>query len=164
MKKCLFIHINDGKPEVLQNGNHLFVERFFKTEEVIEHYLAQGYEVKQIMPDVSPAEQGAGNYTFYKGGITVYFEKDESDGSALEDVILDCLNSAESFDESALTDHLESMAYSREAAEEILDAVDCYDIRALYQVLLSRYDDFLTHAERTALLEKYSATFAVPLF
>ena len=79
MKKCILIHINDGNTEVLRNGNYMFIERLPKTEEVIEQYLSQGYEVKQIIPDYSPAEQGEGNFTFYKGGITIYFEKDFSD-------------------------------------------------------------------------------------
>lgn len=75
MKKCLLIHINDGSPEELQNGNFMFVERFPRAEEIIEKYLSQGYEVKQIIPDYSPALQGEGNPTFYQTGITVYFEK-----------------------------------------------------------------------------------------
>lgn len=79
MKKCVLIHINDGNADVVQNGNRMFIERFTRTEEVIEQYLSQGYEVKQIIPDYSPAEQGEGNFTFYKGGITLYFEKNVSD-------------------------------------------------------------------------------------
>lgn len=79
MKKCILIHINDGNEEILKNGNRIFIERFIQTEEIIEKYLSQGYEVKQIIPDYSPAQQGDGNFTFYKGGINVYFEKDIPD-------------------------------------------------------------------------------------
>jgi len=89
MKKCILIHINDGNAEVFQNGNHMFVERFLQTENIIENYLSQGYEVKQIIPDYSPAQQGEGNLTFYKGGITVYFEKYTSDNQYLSES-LDC--------------------------------------------------------------------------
>lgn len=65
MKKCILIHINDGNAEVLQNGNFMFVERFIKAEEIINKYLARGYEVKQIIPNYSPSQQGEGNMTFY---------------------------------------------------------------------------------------------------
>ena len=51
MKKFILIYINDGNAEVLKNGNSIFVERFIKTEEIINKYLLQGYEVKQIIPN-----------------------------------------------------------------------------------------------------------------
>ena len=79
MKKCVLIHINEGHKDVLQNENFMFIERYTKTEEIIEQYLSQGYEVKQIIPEYSPEEQGEGNYTFYKSGVTIYFERNVSD-------------------------------------------------------------------------------------
>ena len=79
MKKCILLHINDGKAELLHNGNFMLVERYVRAETLIEKYLAQGYEVKQIIPSYQPATQGEGNYTFYQSGITVYLEKDAAD-------------------------------------------------------------------------------------
>jgi len=79
MKKCVLIHINDGNAKVLHNENFMFVEQFTKTEEIIEQYLSQDYEVRQIIPDYSPDLQGEGNLTFFKGGIIIYFEKNISD-------------------------------------------------------------------------------------
>lgn len=75
MKKCVVIHVNDGKPEELHNGDHMFIERFPRTERIIEEYLAKGYELKQMIPDYTPAMQEEGNFTFFKGGVTIYFEK-----------------------------------------------------------------------------------------
>lgn len=76
MKECKLIHINDGNEETLQNGNYLFVEEFPRTAEIIAGYLNQGYEVKQIIPDVTPNILQEGAYTFYKGGIVVYLERE----------------------------------------------------------------------------------------
>ena len=76
MKKCAIIHVCDGNAEIVENKNRLLIERFTHSEEVIEQYLSQGYEVKHIIPDYSPAVQGEGNPTFFKGGITIYFEKE----------------------------------------------------------------------------------------
>jgi len=79
MKKCILIHVNDAKEEVLHDKDFLYVERFPKTEKIIEDYLSKGYEVKQIIPSYAPSTQKEGNYTFYVSGITIYFEKVELD-------------------------------------------------------------------------------------
>lgn len=65
----------------------MLVERFVKAEEIINKYLAQGYEVKQIIPNYSPSQQGEGNMTFYKAGITVYFEKSEISETELDEFL-----------------------------------------------------------------------------
>ncbi len=76
MKKSVVIHINDGNPETLRNGERLLVERYYKTEEIIEQYLSEGFEVKHIIPDYTPAPADA-DIAFYKTGIIVYLEKEE---------------------------------------------------------------------------------------
>ena len=75
MKECKIIHINDGNPIEVSNGNRFFQECFPQTEEVINDYLNQGFEVKQIIPQYSPAIQEEGNFSFYKSGILIYLER-----------------------------------------------------------------------------------------
>ncbi len=77
MKKCKIITVHDGQPETIHNGNFLYVCEFNKAEEVIDDYLDQGYEVKSIVPEYNPAIQEDGVYSFYKGGFSVYLEKEE---------------------------------------------------------------------------------------
>lgn len=79
MKACKLVHIHGGNEVEVHNGNFLFVEEFPETDDIIQQYLAEGYEVKQIIPDVTPAIQEEGAFTFYKGGIVVYFEKEEAE-------------------------------------------------------------------------------------
>ena len=79
MKICKLVHIHSGYKKEIQNGNFLLVEEFPETDDIIQQYLAEGYEVKQIIPDITPAIQQDGAYAFYKGGIVVYFEKEESE-------------------------------------------------------------------------------------
>ena len=37
----------------------------------------EGYEVKQMIPEISPAKVELGTVAFYKSGFTVYLEKEE---------------------------------------------------------------------------------------
>lgn len=76
MKECKIVQINDGNHVEIQNGNFLFVEEFPKTAEIINKYLAEGYEVKHIIPQFSPASQKSDGYSFYKDGIMLYLEKE----------------------------------------------------------------------------------------
>lgn len=188
MKKCILIHINDRDAEVLQNGNFMFVERFVKAEEIINKYLAQGYEVKQIIPNYSPSQQGERNFTFYKAGITVYFEKtvlndpqpNETEDYKFADFPID-MNSSINEEVSIhdiielyldptseitgieLNELLESIDYSRTAVDMILDAVDSYDIWELYNILFTKYRDLLSDKEYANLVKKYNGIFDIPM-
>ncbi len=72
MKRCRIIHINDGNPETINNGDWMFVESYTRAERILEEYINDGYEVKQMIPDITPADAGG----FYKTGFTVYLEKE----------------------------------------------------------------------------------------
>ena len=193
MKKCILIHINDGNAEVLQNGNFLLVERFVKAEQVIEEYLSQGYEVKQMIPDYSPVKQADGSYAFNKGSVTIYFEKSDPDdqqanaygstriadfpanvpyssdeepdleGVSLEQVIEWYLDPSSKVSETELQEYLESMEYSRETVDQLLETVRSYDIWEVYNALLTQYRDFLTDDEYAELIDAYNETFDAPL-
>ena len=76
MKKVKILHINDGNSEVVTNGDRMFIETFPKAQNEIEKYLNEGWEVKQMIPEVSPAINKEGAYTFYESGFTVYMEKE----------------------------------------------------------------------------------------
>lgn len=76
MKICKLVHINDGKEKEIQNGDFMFVEEYPRTEAMISELLNDGYELKQMIPDVTPAVQKPGSFSFYKGGFVFYFEKE----------------------------------------------------------------------------------------
>lgn len=76
MKECKIIHIHDGNPVEISNGNRFFQEDFPQTEQVINDYLNQGFEVKQILPQYTPAIQEEGNLSFYKSGVLIYLERE----------------------------------------------------------------------------------------
>lgn len=46
MKKCKIIHISDGSPETLTNGDRHFAEEFTWAENLINEYPEDGYTVK----------------------------------------------------------------------------------------------------------------------
>lgn len=90
MKKiCKLLHINDGSAETLVNGNFHFMEEYGWAEEVLNGYLAQGYEVRQMIPVVTPAALREGSFGFYRSGFTVYLEKEVPQGEAPGDDDLD---------------------------------------------------------------------------
>ena len=79
-KKIKIIHINDGTGKERENGGFHFVEDFPWTEKYLQRYLREGYEIKCMVPEVSPAIQGEGRYSFYKSGFTFLLEKEVPDG------------------------------------------------------------------------------------
>jgi len=76
MKECKIITINDGNAREITNGNRLFVEEFETTEAIIGDLINDGWKVVSFAPDYNPAVQDDGNYTFYKGGLTFYLERE----------------------------------------------------------------------------------------
>lgn len=110
MKVCKLVHINDGNEVEIRNSGRLWVETYPTTEEIINLYIEKGFTVKQIMPDVTPAQNISGNLTFYKGGVLVYFEKEvermeDADDSFIRDYIC---NLETQFDkENKVTDEFE---------------------------------------------------------
>lgn len=76
MKECKIITINDGNAREIANGNRLFVEEFEAMEGIISELLNDGWKVVSFAPDFNPAIQESGNYSFYKGGLTFYLERE----------------------------------------------------------------------------------------
>lgn len=76
MKTCKILKINDGKVKILKNEDYMFIQEMCRAEKIIETYINDGYEVKQIFSTYDPAIQEEGSYTFYKGGVIVYLEKE----------------------------------------------------------------------------------------
>lgn len=83
-KECKIIHINDGSAKVLQNKNFHFVESFDWAAEYINRFLSEGWEVKHMVSEVSPAIQGEGSCSFYKSGWTFFLERDIAPDTASE--------------------------------------------------------------------------------
>lgn len=104
MKKCKVIHINDGSASIRENGNLRFVEEFDFTESYLNDLLSQGWEVKHMVPEVTPAIQGDGTYSFYKGGYTFYLEREESDGSCKVDAGADAVEEVVDFNDIEFDD------------------------------------------------------------
>lgn len=77
MKKCTILHINDGNPKEVHNGNRLYVEEYVVSEDVLNPYLAAGFEVKHIVPWVRPNINEEGSFPFFNDGFIVYLEKEE---------------------------------------------------------------------------------------
>ena len=77
MKRCKLIHINDGRPQTLTNGNFVFAEEYVSTSEILNEYLADGWEVKNMVPEFSPAMNET-SPVFYKSGFTFYLEREEN--------------------------------------------------------------------------------------
>lgn len=84
-KKCKLIHINDGTATEIVNGNRHFVEEYTWAEDYLNRYLREGYELKHMVPMVTPSLQQEGNYTFYKSGFTFYLEREETEEDAPEE-------------------------------------------------------------------------------
>lgn len=85
MKECKVIHINDGSASVLKNRNFHFVEQFDWTESYLNQLLREGWEVRHMVPEVTPAIQRDGSYNFYKSGFTFYLEREKEDGMRADD-------------------------------------------------------------------------------
>ncbi|MBR4446660.1 MAG: hypothetical protein IKS37_12280 [Solobacterium sp.] len=76
MKEVRILTINDGKEEVLANGDYFYAETYPRTEAMVQEYLNDGWNLIHVMKDFNPAIQKEGNYTFYRGGITFMFERE----------------------------------------------------------------------------------------
>lgn len=94
MKQCKIIHINDGNPQELYNENRYYYECYPRMEATLESYLNEGYEVRQVMPHVTPAIQGDGIYSFYQTGYSFYLEREiepETEEKSFEDYLNEAL-------------------------------------------------------------------------
>lgn len=76
MKVCKILHINDGQPKVITNGNFLFAEEYVRASDILNQYLADGWELRTMIPEFTPGAREDGP-AFYCGGFTVYLEHDE---------------------------------------------------------------------------------------
>ena len=104
MKKCKVIHINDGAASVRENGNFRFVEEFDFTESYLNNLMSEGWEVKHMVPEVTPAIHGDGSYSFYKSGFTFYLEHEESDGNYKADTGSDVVEEVDDFNDIVFDD------------------------------------------------------------
>lgn len=75
MKECKILHINDGSAKELVNGNYHYMEEYEWAEEALQEYLDEGFEVKQMIPCLTPARLDGG-VAFYDTGFTVYLERE----------------------------------------------------------------------------------------
>ena len=75
-KEMRILSINEGDTTIHTNGNRRFVEEYTWSGTVLEMYLNVGYKIVKIVPDVTPAVNKPGNYTFYKTGFTVFLERE----------------------------------------------------------------------------------------
>lgn len=93
MKQCKIIHIYDGKPKELYSEDRYFADCFPTMEAELEAFLNEGYEVRQIVPHLTPELQENGQYGFYESGYTFYLER-EIEPEAEEKTFEDYLNEA----------------------------------------------------------------------
>ena len=76
MTECKIINFNDGTGVTLTNGDWHYSEEFTWVEEELEKLFSEGFRLTQVVPMLTPAVQGEGNYTFYRGGCTVFLERE----------------------------------------------------------------------------------------
>lgn len=79
MKQCKLIRINDGKPQTLTNGDFMLTEEYPRTAAELEKLVNDGWQVVQMINQVSPAPQQENAPTFYMGGVLVYLERELPD-------------------------------------------------------------------------------------
>ena len=79
------ITVNDGTPEIVQNGDRLFVETYPRTEKIITLFLNNGYSLVNMEPVYNPSTLEEGSFSFYRGRKELLFvkevESDEPDSS-----------------------------------------------------------------------------------
>ena len=75
-KEIKILAINEGDTLVHTNGNRRFVEEYEWSGTVLERYMNVGYRIVNVIPDVTPAINQPGGYTFYKTGFTVFLERE----------------------------------------------------------------------------------------
>ena len=73
MVECKILHINEGKERELTNGNWFYASEMEKTEQFLTTYINQGFKVKQMIPQISPGDDGS----FYNDGFIVYLEREK---------------------------------------------------------------------------------------
>lgn len=74
MKECKIIHINDGNPQEITNGNFLFVEEYVFASEIVNQYLGEGWEVRNMIPVFTPNMRDS-SPAFFRSGFTFYLER-----------------------------------------------------------------------------------------
>ena len=57
---------------------------------------------------------------------------------------------------------LEKLPFSRESAEELMDAITRYDAAELYDALFDNFAEFVTREEKNKIIQRYKDTFDVP--
>ena len=76
MTECKIINFNDGTGVTLINGDWHYSEEFTWVEEELEKLFSEGFRLTHVLPMLTPAVQGEGNYTFYREGITAFLERE----------------------------------------------------------------------------------------
>ena len=61
-----------------------------------------------------------------------------------------------------LDEALEKLPFSRESAEELMDAITRYDAAELYEALFDKYEEFVTGEEKDKIIQRYKDTFDIP--
>ena len=103
-KQCKLIHINDGSASIRENGNFHYVEEFDWTESYLDRLLSEGWEVRLMVPEVTPALQGDGSYSFYKSGFTFYLEREERKDNSAADTSDDAVEEVVDFNDIEFND------------------------------------------------------------
>ena len=131
MKECKVIRINDGLEDEIQNGEFMHILTQPRAEKLIEFFLDNGYEVKQMIRDFSPGMGGAGGYSFYRGGLIFYLEREvEDESEKMSDrEILEAWKTIQADFQSMSDDRKRELEDDEDVEQEfIVDDTDDYDI------------------------------------
>ena len=61
-----------------------------------------------------------------------------------------------------LDEVLEKLPFSRESAEELMDAITRYDAAELYDALFDNFAEFVTGEEKDKIIQRYKDIFDIP--
>lgn len=61
-----------------------------------------------------------------------------------------------------IEDELNNLPITRESAIELMNLIDTYELKEIYDILFQNYADVLTMNERQYVNEKYRRTFVIP--
>ena len=135
MKKCIILHINDGKPKTIRNGDFLFVENFPRTEKILNKYLAAGFEVKWIIPDYGPTMLSFGR-AFSHSGILVYLEHKDTEDMDTDTITREIFTAFENENDISSPDD-----YPDDFSADIGDDDEELDIKTLFDEWLEESGD-----------------------
>ena len=86
MIECKIITINDATGREKFNIDYHRLEEYPWSDEVLNWYLNEGFEIKHVVQLFHPGTQGqSGEYNFYVAGWTIFLERETEEDVRMRD-------------------------------------------------------------------------------